>query len=194
MIGQRLSIARSRMPTAQRRDEIVVAAARLFREVGYVPASIDEIARNVGISGPAIYRHFKGKSAILISVIERAVAHAEEQLSRHDFGTAQEKSLEWMAAELVDLSLDQANSLVFLRVAAPDLTECDRSKLQSLGHTIRDLIMRTLSSARPQLPREDCLLLAEAVLGVIGHVSANSDRSASEIARFRAAVEAVLKA
>ena len=49
-----------------RRAQIALAAAELFAEHGYPSVGIDDIAAAVGISGPAIYRHFPTKYAMLV--------------------------------------------------------------------------------------------------------------------------------
>jgi AcrR family transcriptional regulator len=48
-----------------RREEILAAAVKLFHERGYHGTGMDDIGAEAGISGPAIYRHFKGKEEIL---------------------------------------------------------------------------------------------------------------------------------
>lgn len=60
-----------------RPEQILEAAIRLFREHGYHGAGIDQIGAEVGISGPAIYRHYPNKQAMLIAASERAAVHLE---------------------------------------------------------------------------------------------------------------------
>lgn len=48
-----------------RDTEILNAAADLFRKRGFAAVGVDEIGRTAGVTGPAIYRHFKGKDDIL---------------------------------------------------------------------------------------------------------------------------------
>ncbi|WP_123918090.1 TetR/AcrR family transcriptional regulator [Georgenia muralis] len=48
-----------------RRRQILDAAAELFARSGFRGVSIDDIGAAVGISGPALYRHFPRKEAIL---------------------------------------------------------------------------------------------------------------------------------
>ncbi len=45
------------------------AAAVLFYEKGFDGVGVDEIGQSVGISGPALYRHFSGKDEILASLL-----------------------------------------------------------------------------------------------------------------------------
>ncbi|MDA0565133.1 TetR/AcrR family transcriptional regulator [Streptomonospora sp. S1-112] len=67
-------------PAGARRAEILRAAAVLFAERGFHGVTIDDLGRAVGTSGPALYRHFPGKeallAAVLIDVSERLAADA----------------------------------------------------------------------------------------------------------------------
>ena len=57
------------MEKIKTKDKILLAALDLFSERGYDEASIDLIAEAVGIKGPSIYAHYKGKEDILNSLI-----------------------------------------------------------------------------------------------------------------------------
>lgn len=48
-----------------RRQAILDAALRLLRERGYHGTSIHEIGALAGVTGPAVYRHFSGKSDVI---------------------------------------------------------------------------------------------------------------------------------
>ncbi|WP_372967212.1 TetR/AcrR family transcriptional regulator [Microbacterium sp.] len=54
---------------AERSDAILREAARLFAEHGYNGVSLEDIGAAVGVSGPAVYRHFTGKQALLGAVL-----------------------------------------------------------------------------------------------------------------------------
>ncbi|MEV2268228.1 SACE_7040 family transcriptional regulator [Nonomuraea africana] len=58
-----------RTPTRNRRTEILEAAATLFAARGYHGVSIEDIGGAVGVSGPALYRHFSGKEALLTEML-----------------------------------------------------------------------------------------------------------------------------
>ena len=53
--------------------EILDAAAALFYEKGFHGVGVDEIGEKVGISGPALYRHFSGKDEILATLFNEAL-------------------------------------------------------------------------------------------------------------------------
>ncbi len=55
--------------SAARRTEILSAAAELFAQRGYHGVSIGDLGRAVGLTGPALYRHFRGKEALLAEML-----------------------------------------------------------------------------------------------------------------------------
>jgi AcrR family transcriptional regulator len=59
---------RSRMK-AERRQQLVRAASRLFAERGFRAVSMEDLAAEAGVSGPAVYRHFASKEALLADLL-----------------------------------------------------------------------------------------------------------------------------
>mgnify|MGYP002766498547 CR=1 FL=1 len=53
------------------KDRIAEAALRLFSEKGYLGASLSDIAKQVGISKAALYKHFASKQEILDCIVAR---------------------------------------------------------------------------------------------------------------------------
>jgi AcrR family transcriptional regulator len=54
---------------AGRKGEILEAAASVFAERGYDAGSMRDIATRVGVTEPALYRHFSGKEAIFLALL-----------------------------------------------------------------------------------------------------------------------------
>lgn len=52
-----------------RKGEILDSALSVFAERGYDNGSMREIAKGVGVSEPALYRHFPGKEALFLALI-----------------------------------------------------------------------------------------------------------------------------
>src|ERR1700689_4266611 len=50
-------------------DRMLRESARLFAERGFHGTSIDDIGAACGTSGPAIYKHFQSKRAILATML-----------------------------------------------------------------------------------------------------------------------------
>jgi AcrR family transcriptional regulator len=70
---------------AQRRVQLLAAASRLFAERGFRAVSIEDLASEAGVSGPALYRHFESKEAILadllIDVSEKLLREGSERVA-----------------------------------------------------------------------------------------------------------------
>jgi len=56
------------------RDLILDAAESLFARQGYQATTIKQVAEQVGVQGPALYKHFAGKRALFEEVLERLFA------------------------------------------------------------------------------------------------------------------------
>ena len=65
-------------PVISRRDQILEVAAELFAEHGFHGVSIVDLGAACGFSGPAIYKHFRSKQAILSEML---VSISEELLA-----------------------------------------------------------------------------------------------------------------
>ena len=62
-----------RIPSAERRVQILEAASRVFGERGYFGATTDQIAREAGISQPYVVRMFGGKENLFVGVLTRSL-------------------------------------------------------------------------------------------------------------------------
>jgi AcrR family transcriptional regulator len=63
-----------------RRGDIMDAALAVFGEKGYEAGTMREIATRVGVSEPAIYRHYESKEALLTDIVATAGDHIVGQL------------------------------------------------------------------------------------------------------------------
>ncbi|MBM4390177.1 MAG: TetR/AcrR family transcriptional regulator [Deltaproteobacteria bacterium] len=62
-------------PPAQRRVEILDAAAGVFLRYGLRRTSMDELARAAGISRPGLYLYFASKEAVFEAAVRQIMAH-----------------------------------------------------------------------------------------------------------------------
>lgn len=60
------------------KEKILEAALALFAENGFNGTSVEDIASAVGIKAPSLYKHYKGKEAILNTLIDTAESRYEE--------------------------------------------------------------------------------------------------------------------
>jgi AcrR family transcriptional regulator len=85
-----------------RRGEILDAALQVFAEKGYAGGSMRDIAGRVGVSEPALYRHFPGKEALFLALVRVAAGHLRAEAFAILDGIRPETLREQVAAALAD--------------------------------------------------------------------------------------------
>ncbi len=70
-----------RAKRARRREEILRAALRAFRERGYHATTLDDIAHRIGVRNTALYHYFPDKEAILYACHRESLAELERILA-----------------------------------------------------------------------------------------------------------------
>jgi len=92
------------VPSQGRPEEILRAAATVFRERGYHGGTLEEVGARLGITRAALYYYFRNKQAVLRELVTRAervaVAELEEAIASSD---DPEEQLGNAMAALVDL-------------------------------------------------------------------------------------------
>lgn len=69
---------RSDRPTGDDRERAILATARrLLGERAFAEISVDDLAKGAGLSRPTFYFYFASKEAVLLSLIEPLIAHAD---------------------------------------------------------------------------------------------------------------------
>jgi AcrR family transcriptional regulator len=88
-----------------RRDQILDTAAELFAAKGFHGVSVGEIGRACGISGPALYKHFASKDAVLAAML---VGISEQLLAEGESRVAGAADAHAALAALIDWHVDFA--------------------------------------------------------------------------------------
>lgn len=79
--------------TLSTKEKILATSLDLFAEKGFEGASVDMIAAAIGIKGPSLYKHFKGKAEILDALITKVSGYYTTKfedsghLAHHDHRT-----------------------------------------------------------------------------------------------------------
>jgi len=80
--------ARRKLPRATREPQMLQVAARVFSERGFHAASMDEIARDCGVTKPMLYAYFGSKEGLYLATVDRTgttvVAAVEQLLAERD--------------------------------------------------------------------------------------------------------------
>jgi AcrR family transcriptional regulator len=66
--SRQAATSRSRAKS-DRRQQLIAAAERLVAERGFLSVRLEDIGAAAGVSGPAIYRHFPNKEALLVELL-----------------------------------------------------------------------------------------------------------------------------
>jgi AcrR family transcriptional regulator len=169
-----------------RRSQLALAAAEMFCDRGYHGVSLDEIATAVGISGPAIYRHFPNKYAMLVHATRQLV---EAVLAATDLPADgdPEQRLDRLLAVLARLAVDHRRMSGLYQWEWRYLEPEYRDEFRTGLGTLAARLAGPLRAMRPELTGRDTYALVRAALSVFG--SLGTHRAA--IARGRA--EAVLR-
>ncbi|MDG2049084.1 MAG: TetR/AcrR family transcriptional regulator [Myxococcota bacterium] len=81
-----------------KREAILIAASKLFRQYGYRRTSMEDIAQETGMSRPSIYSYFKNKDEVFRSLSERihekALSETSQMLDADPEKTTLEERLE----------------------------------------------------------------------------------------------------
>lgn len=128
-----------------RRDQILAAAAELFAKHGFHGVGIDDIGAALGISGPALYRHFRSKDAMLgemlTSISEYLLAGGEQRLA--GAGTHAER-LAALIRFHVDFALDNPALITVQERDLANLVDSARQTVRALQRRYVESWVRTI--------------------------------------------------
>lgn len=77
-----MSAPTSRLPAAERREQLLDVTKRIVIERGFHAVSIEAVAREAGITRPIVYGHFGDLTGLLEALVERESLRALGQLAR----------------------------------------------------------------------------------------------------------------
>lgn len=153
-----------------RRRQILDAAAELFGTKGYHLTGLGEIGYAVGISGPALYRHFSSKEDILATLVEEfseRMFEATERAVREVDDP--ESALRALVEVCAGMCVDKAH---LVAVYASEFRNLDDARQNELARTRRRMSERWIDAmirARPALSASDARIRVEVAGGLIHH-------------------------
>jgi AcrR family transcriptional regulator len=171
-------------PRTGRREQILAVAAQLFARHGFHGVSIADLGAAVGISGPALYRHFPGKEALLTEML---VGISEHLLTGgRERAAACDDPREVLAA-LVDFQLDFALRRPELIVVhdrdLANLPADARREVRRLQRTYVEIWVDTLRRITPDLPPADARTAAHGAFGLLNSTPHSGAGDAAAILR-----------
>lgn len=153
---------------ASRRTALLSEAGRLFAERGFNGVSIEELGAAVGVSGPALYRHFSGKQAVLESLL---VGVSEDLFNGGQHVIADTDSDEQALRALVGFHVDFAlRNPDVIHVQDRDLDSLDqepRHQVRVLQRRYVELWVDLLARLYPDAAAHDLRIRAHATFGLM---------------------------
>ncbi|MDZ4236136.1 MAG: TetR/AcrR family transcriptional regulator [Dietzia sp.] len=153
---------------SDRRDQLLNAAERLMAEHGYLAVRLEDIGAAAGVSGPAIYRHFPNKEALLVELLvgisTRLLAGATEVVSRA--GDA-ESALEGLIDFHLDFALGESD---LIRIQDRDLGNLPPAGKRQVRRKQRQYVevwVEVLRRRHPDLTENEARLMAHATFGLL---------------------------
>jgi AcrR family transcriptional regulator len=153
---------------ADRQAAILHEAARLFAERGFSGVSLEELGAAVGVSGPAVYRHFANKQAllgaILVRVSERLLNGGQQVIAENHSPSDQ---LEGLIRFHVDFALTDADVIRVQDRDLASLSDDDRHRVRRLQREYVELWMAVLAEIHPTRAEAELRVRAHACFGLI---------------------------
>lgn len=153
---------------ADRHAALLHEAARLFAERGFAGVSLEELGAAVGVTGPAVYRHFANKQAllgaILVGVSERLLAGGREVVETE---STAETRLDGLVEFHVDFALTDSDVIRVQDRDLHSLSDADRHTVRRLQREYVELWIGVLGDLHPARDRDELRVRAHACFGLI---------------------------
>jgi AcrR family transcriptional regulator len=168
-----------------RREQILAAAAEKFARSGFHGVGIDDIGAAVGISGPALYRHFRSKDAMLAELLtgisDRLLLGGQERVGvAADPQDALNRLVRWH----VEFALSNPALITVQMRDLDSLTDADRHKVRELQRSYVEVWVDVLCQIRPDLARPTARAAAHAVFGLINSTPYSAHLDAAAMSRL----------
>ncbi|OQO92330.1 TetR family transcriptional regulator [Saccharomonospora piscinae] len=152
-----------------RREQVLTAAAELFRARGFTDVSMEDIGKAAGIAGPSVYRHFPSKASLLAAIGRRAgdrLALAAEHALRASGPPDEREALRRLADSYVRTLTGPPELLVAFSVDHVHIDERDRPELLRIQRDYVAQWVRLLTAVHPELEPREARITAHAALTI----------------------------
>ena len=161
---------------AQTRDRYLTAAGHLFAQRGYHAVSIDDLGTAVGVSGPALYRHFDSKEAMLIELLvdasERLMAGYEATIAR---GGDDLDTLRDLIAFHADFAIKGRDIIRIQDRELANLPSEANHRVRQLQRVYLEGWQRIVERLRPELSPADLEVRMHALFGILNSTPYSPD-------------------
>jgi AcrR family transcriptional regulator len=153
---------------SDRRSQLIAAAERLVAERGFLAVRLEDIGAAAGVSGPAIYRHFPNKEALLVELLvgisARLLAGAQDVVAAADTPA---NALDGLIDFHLDFALGESD---LIRIQDRDLGHLPAPAKRQVRKSQRQYVeiwVQLLRELDPGLGEDDARLMAHATFGLL---------------------------
>ena len=136
-------------PTAHRRRQLAEAAAAAFHRQGFHRVTVAGVAADVGVSAPAVYRHFRSKSELLAGAIETGLDEIDEALRG---ATADGGELRHVVSRLATAALHRPDFWTLSQREIRHLAAPEQQHLRYRFRRVASHLGDAVDRARPHTP------------------------------------------
>ncbi|WP_328604037.1 TetR/AcrR family transcriptional regulator [Amycolatopsis sp. NBC_00345] len=155
-----------------RKAQLAAVAAGLFRARGFHGVGINDIAAAAGVTGPALYRHFSDKQAILAYVVLSGIDDMEAVTAEALTDSVPvPEQLDALLTGLAAQAVERREIAALWRWEGPHLAREERREIRRRSGAVLDAWTKAVLATRPELAGEEAELLCWAALSVFGSVS-----------------------
>ena len=167
---------------AERRRQLLGSAKHLFARYGFRAVRLGDIGQGAGVSGPAVYRHFESKEAVLTELL---VGISEYLHTGGERIIAEGAPPPQTLSDLIDFHVDFA-------LTEPELIRIQDRDLDSLPDTERRSVRRlqrqyvtawagVVRSSSPRLTEQEATVRVHALFGMVNSTPHLSRRLPAEV-------------
>lgn len=184
------------MAKSDRRSQLLAAAEQLMADRGYLAVRLEDIGAAAGVSGPAIYRHFAGKEALLVELL---VGISTRLLTGGAAVVAGARDANAALDGLIEFHLEFAlGEPDLIRIQDRDLGNLPAAAQRQVRRAQRryvEIWVSVLRNLKPGLAESDARVMAHAAFGLLNSTPHSTKTADQERSRevLRAMTSAALR-
>ena len=174
-------------PVTPRRQQILDIAAELFAARGFHGVSVAELGAACGISGPALYKHFESKDAMLaemlVSISEALLAEGRNRVAGAD---GPRQALEALVEWHIEFAIDHRALIVVQDRDWSSLPDEARERVRALQRAYVDVWAAQIRRHDPSVSPEAARTRAHVLFGLLNstpHSGRLPDRQMHDVLR-----------
>jgi AcrR family transcriptional regulator len=159
---------RTRLRSSDRRKELISVAANLFASRGYYAVTVDDIGDAVGLTGPALYRHFSSKEALLVAVFDQVIEQLTTRLQQLRSEAPDPATALLAIVRLhVEFAIEQRENVAVWRQEFQNLPNPDRWRLRRDQRLYVEEWVHLVQELRPEFSDTEVRAAVHAAIGLL---------------------------